>query len=205
MPEDERIEVVNPDGSPTGVIRSRREIHRDGNWHRTVHVWVRNSAGELLLQKRSASKETHPGMWDISAAGHVAAGELSENAALRELREELGLERSPNQIRFLFTTPTRYQNPATGLTDNEITDVYLTEFDSTVENIECGRTEVDEVLFIAPVTFARRIQMRDSELVAHNEEFCRLFSLLVSLPPETNSGPTVSVKKPVRPDATLTI
>ena len=53
----------------------KQQAHEDGNFHRTAHVWIINDKNELLLQKRSASKKSHPNCWDISGAGHIRAGE----------------------------------------------------------------------------------------------------------------------------------
>jgi isopentenyldiphosphate isomerase len=76
----------------------RREIHRKGLFHRSVHVFVFDRAGSLYLQRRSMNKEEHPGKWDSSASGHVARGESYQKAALRELEEEIGLRASPEPI-----------------------------------------------------------------------------------------------------------
>ena len=70
---------------------TRSEVHRLGLRHRAVHVLVYNSQGEIFLQKRSLQKDTFPGAWDSSAAGHLDCGEHYDACALRELREELGL------------------------------------------------------------------------------------------------------------------
>ena len=72
--------------------RPRSVVHRLGLRHRAVHVWVYNSRGELLLQKRSTRKECFPGLWDSAAAGHVDRGEEYDDCAIRELGEELGLQ-----------------------------------------------------------------------------------------------------------------
>jgi isopentenyldiphosphate isomerase len=54
------------------------QVHRDGDWHRSVHIWVLNSEkGELLMQKRVAFKDSWPSHWDIGCAGHVSAGDTS--------------------------------------------------------------------------------------------------------------------------------
>jgi 16S rRNA (adenine1518-N6/adenine1519-N6)-dimethyltransferase len=76
------------------VVRqaSRHEVHKNKWLHRAVHIFVFNRAGELFLQKRSRWKDAHPGRWDSSAAGHVEAGDDYEPTALREVREELGVE-----------------------------------------------------------------------------------------------------------------
>ena len=69
----------------------RREVHARGWWHRAVHVLVFNARGEVFLQKRSLKKDSAAGKWDSSSAGHLDTGEDYDPAAVRELREELGL------------------------------------------------------------------------------------------------------------------
>ena len=86
----ERFDVVNAADRVIGIA-TRAEVHRRNLWHRAVHVFVWNQAGQLLLQQRSAAKDTFPGRWATSCAGHVDAGETYLAAARREVREELGL------------------------------------------------------------------------------------------------------------------
>jgi 16S rRNA (adenine1518-N6/adenine1519-N6)-dimethyltransferase len=71
---------------------SRDRVHVNNLRHRAIHVLIFNRFGEVFLQKRSIWKDTNPGKWDSSAAGHVDAGESYEKAAQRELREEIGIE-----------------------------------------------------------------------------------------------------------------
>lgn len=77
---------------------TRREIHQKGLLHRSVHILVFNSKGELYLQKRSLNKDENPGYWDTSAAGHVNAGEDYMTSAHRELEEELGIRAELQEI-----------------------------------------------------------------------------------------------------------
>jgi isopentenyldiphosphate isomerase len=70
---------------------TRSRIHRLKLKHRAVHVLVFNSRGDLFLQKRSLNKDSSPGLWDSSAAGHLDKGEGYDKCAMRELEEELGL------------------------------------------------------------------------------------------------------------------
>jgi isopentenyl-diphosphate Delta-isomerase len=88
---DEIFDVVNERDEIIGQ-RTRGEVHRLGLRHRAVHVLVFNRVGEVFLQKRSMNKDTHPGAWDSSASGHLDKGEEYDACAIRELREEIGLE-----------------------------------------------------------------------------------------------------------------
>jgi 16S rRNA (adenine1518-N6/adenine1519-N6)-dimethyltransferase len=71
---------------------SRHDVHTHGWRHRAVHIFVFNRAGELFLQKRSRWKDVHPLTWDSSAAGHVNAGDDYAETALREVKEEMGVD-----------------------------------------------------------------------------------------------------------------
>jgi isopentenyl-diphosphate delta-isomerase type 1 len=96
---EEIFDVVNERDEV--VRRERRSVvHREGLLHRAVHVLIFNSKGELFLQKRSMRKDTHPGVWDSSSSGHLDAGEDYDACAVRELREELGVEakRAPERL-----------------------------------------------------------------------------------------------------------
>jgi isopentenyl-diphosphate Delta-isomerase len=95
----ELLDVLDSRGRLTGAVKSRGEVHRTGFWHRTVHIWIINGKKQLLLQKRSINKESYPGLWDISAAGHITAGDSIRNAAIRELKEELGRRHLHRHIR----------------------------------------------------------------------------------------------------------
>ena len=98
MPE-EIFDVVDEHDQVIGR-NTRSEVHRLGLRHRAVHVLVYNSKGELFLQKRSMTKDTFPGAWDSSAAGHLDCGEDYDACAIREMREELGLQaaHSPQRL-----------------------------------------------------------------------------------------------------------
>jgi isopentenyldiphosphate isomerase len=88
---EEWFDVVNERDE---VIRraTRREVHATGLWHRAVHVMVFDAGGRVFLQKRSMLKDLSPGLWDSSCSGHLDAGEDYDEAAVRELREEIGVD-----------------------------------------------------------------------------------------------------------------
>ena len=83
--------------------------------HAVARVHVRDAQGHLLLQRRSASKDIAPGLWDTSVGGHLLPGEEAEAAARREMKEELGV--APDTLaflhRFLMRTPVESESVTT--------------------------------------------------------------------------------------------
>ena len=93
----EILDICDEFGNPTGKVEDREIIHQEGLLHRTAHVWLlrkENNQIEILLQKRSDAKDSFPGCYDISSAGHIPAGDGYFKSAKRELKEELGVWQS---------------------------------------------------------------------------------------------------------------
>ena len=94
----EIFDIVDENGIPTGETIQRTVAHDKGIRHRTAHIWiVRNTDNgcEVLLQQRSYNKDSFPGRYDTSSAGHIRAGDEPLDSALRELGEELGIKAEP--------------------------------------------------------------------------------------------------------------
>ena len=88
----ERWDVYDLDRRPVGLTRPRGFAHPPEQCQLVVHVCLFNKQGEMLIQRRSMAKKSYPGRWDVSVGGGVLAGETAREAAVREAREELGIE-----------------------------------------------------------------------------------------------------------------
>lgn len=96
-PARERVEVLDADNNVIGVV-TRAEMRARRLRHRCVFIVVRASNGEVLIHRRAGHKDLWPGRWDLAVGGVVSAGEGWEQAARRELREEIGVTAA---LRFL--------------------------------------------------------------------------------------------------------
>lgn len=85
----ELFDVVDADDCVVGQA-PRGEVHARGLLHRAVHVFVVNRAGQVFVHQRSLAKDSYPGAWNTSCAGHVGAGDDYDETAVREMEEELG-------------------------------------------------------------------------------------------------------------------
>jgi len=150
-----------------GFAKPRGEVHRDGDWHRSVHIWVVHPASQqLVLQKRSMSKDTHPGLWDVSSAGHITGSDDVSLTAIRELEEELGLEGfSAEQLSLLFVCIA--DNTSDTVKDREYQWVYLLEVTDIqrLSGMDFGSSEVDAVKLLPVADYQRGLAEKDATLV----------------------------------------
>ena len=144
---DEKIDVLDGLGRPTGEVAWKSEAHRLGLWHRCFHCWVCGSdAGGpyLLVQRRAAAKDTWPGCLDVTAAGHLRSGEEPLGGGLREVEEELGLRVEPGRLVPLGTR--RIEQEIPGGCDREFHEVFLLFDPTSPEEMRLQEGEVDAVL-----------------------------------------------------------
>ena len=176
--ESEYLDILTEEGEKTGETKPKDDVHRDGDWHKSVHVWVLNSRGELLIQRRAAQKKSHPNQWDISAAGHVSAGDSPIDAAIREFHAELGILLSEKEINYLFEVRANAVLNNGTFFEREINDVYLVKKDLDTLKMRLQEEEVAEVKYIPWKELKKEIQEENPEFVRHPMEYEKLFALL---------------------------
>ncbi len=181
---DELFDLLDENGRPTGETKPRALVHRDGDRHGASHIFVlrRTPDGpEVLLQRRSRKKDSFPGCLDTSSAGHLNAGDTFEEAAYRELEEELGVRREdlpPEGLRFLFFYHNEYQMEFYDriFRDNEIEAVYMVELDHPAGWFKPEKEEIEEVLWMPVREVRHRLDLTQEELFekirAGEEEIC---------------------------------
>jgi len=141
---DERIDILDSKGNFTSKTAMKSEAHTYGWFHATVHIWLYTRENQILLQQRGSSKKTYPGLWDVSVAGHILAGESIEDAALREIEEEIGWKiRRENLQKIAVRKGMRSHK--NGIQDNEFYHVFLVELTTQLRNLKKQDEEVDDL------------------------------------------------------------
>lgn len=179
---EEKVDILdNETGKPTGEVRTKKDAHKYGLWHRTVHIWLVNSKGEILLQHRSEDKESHPNCWDISAAGHVSSGEDAITSALREVKEEIGLDISTNDLKQIGEIIQQSVLNNGTFINNEYSNIYLVKMDLDINKFKMQVEEVKNLRWIPISEFKKWVEEKRSDLVPHPEEYKLLFECLLKL------------------------
>lgn len=164
---DEILDIVDEKGLPTGETVHRRAAHEKGIRHRTSHVWIlrkTDSGVEVLLQKRSKNKDSNPGRYDISSAGHVPAGQDFLSSALRELAEELGIyDVSSGDLHYCGQRTIKMEKVFHGkrFIDNQVSNVYCLWRDIDPASLTLQESEVEEAIWIDLHRCMALIQKKD--------------------------------------------
>ena len=138
---DELIDILTPEGEPTGKTALKSEAHKNGWFHTTVHIWLFTSDEKILLQKRALTKKVFPGIWDISVAGHIGAGEEIIEGAKREVFEEIGLQLKEKDFTKIGTRIHQVTHK-NGIQDNEHHHVFIAELKVPISALTMQEEEV---------------------------------------------------------------
>ncbi|WP_075342929.1 NUDIX hydrolase [Tenacibaculum agarivorans] len=141
---DELIDIVDEQGNYTGKTCLKSEAHKFGYFHPTVHIWIYTTDNQILLQKRALTKKVFPGLWDISVAGHIGAGEVIEEAAIREVKEEIGFDIPVEKLIKIGTRKHQVKHK-NGIIDNEFHHVFISELTVPVDDLVIQESEVDDL------------------------------------------------------------
>lgn len=131
---DEYWDVYDINGAKLGYTKRLDEKFHEGEYHIGASLWIANSQGSLLIQKRASSKKVCPNLWSITG-GKVWAGESSITACLREVKEEIGLSLCERDISFLYRS----------VGTNMLFDDYIAIVDFQIDKAALNLSEVSEI------------------------------------------------------------
>lgn len=174
--QDELIDVLDENGVFTGKVAMRREAHAQGLWHRAIVVAILSDNNQILLQQRGLNKEKNPGKWDISVAGHVSAGQIPTDAAIREVAEEVGLDIDENasiaDFKYIFSYRA-IDEYANGINERQFFDFFILRWPNL--RLEDIRRQESEVQAVKLCTMSELRQMIASgELVQRDAVYAAL-------------------------------
>ena len=161
----ESVVLVDQEDNVTGVME-KMEAHRRGMLHRAFSILLFNSKGEILLQKRSASKYHSAGLWTNTCCSHPLPGESMESATRRRLMEEMGIDMA-TEFAYKFTYRAALDH---GLTEHELDYIFIGQFDGVPA---VNKDEVSDWKF-ADLNFLRE------DIVRHPDQYTAWFKLILN-------------------------
>ena len=164
VPDAEIWDLYNENRELLGKDHIRGEQLPIDGYHLVVHVWIRNSKGEYLISQRSANRPTYPLMWEC-VGGSVVKGEDSLQGAIREAKEEVGVDLMPENGQVLFT---KTRKIIEGKIFNDIMDVWLFEYDGEVD---LGNATTDEVAQVAWMDRKQIKELLDADMFVDTLEY----------------------------------
>ena len=138
----------------------------DGEFKLSIHLWIINSKGEFLIQKRSASRKANPNKWAFTG-GAVDAGEESYQGAIREAKEEMGIDLKPDDIEFLLGFKR----------EHDFVDVFIAKSEVDISDVKMQESEVSESRWVNPSELDKLIE--DGEFVPAINLYYDLFKKLL--------------------------
>ena len=141
------IRELKENGKLTNNFFSKEETHTKGICHGISTVALINKKGQLLIQKRSLNKKGEPGKWDLSSAGHIDVDETPEEAAVREIYEELGIKVEEDDLKLIDN----YLNKVKlnkEIYINHFTYLFVVQKDISIDDIVMQKSEVSNIMFV---------------------------------------------------------
>jgi len=167
----DKVVLVDKNDNQIGVME-KMEAHTKGELHRAFSIFIFNSLGELLLQRRALSKYHSPGLWTNTCCSHPLENEEYKDGAIDRLMFEMGIECNIKEV-FSFIYKAKFSN---GLIEHEYDRVFVGNYDGDVEY------NVDEVHEIKWIELAELY----SEIEKNSDEYTEWFKILMNKNIETN-------------------
>lgn len=139
---EEVFDIFDRSGNFLGTrLKSFCHSQNPGVYHKPVWIWLTNSKKEILVQRRSKTKKWYPEKLDGSATGHVVAGESPLLGAVREIKEELGIDVDEKKLKFVgeFVADVVW----------EIGQVFFSNIDAKVYDFQIDKNELEEVFWLS--------------------------------------------------------
>jgi isopentenyl-diphosphate delta-isomerase type 1 len=159
---EEMFDVLDENGNFTNQVIEREICHKEGLWHRAVVVFIINSDNQVLLQKRSTNKKLWPNLWDLTAGGHVLTGEFGFEAAIRETKEEIGLDIDKKDL--LFIGGAKSTNIKGDIINNHFNEYFIVNKDIDIDELTLQEEEVQAIKWFNSAELIKKIHNNYEDL-----------------------------------------
>jgi isopentenyldiphosphate isomerase len=157
----ELVDLYNEQRELTGETVDKHDVP-EGKYRLSVHIWITNDNDELLVQQRLASAHKFPNLWS-NTGGAVQAGESSVEGALRELSEEMGINVTKDDLKFIASYKRK----------NDYADVWLLKRNIDVSDIVMQEDEVQAVKWVSRKKFEEMLE--NKEAIRSSYEYYKLY------------------------------
>jgi len=174
----EYLDIVDENNIITGEQKLRSLVHKDGSWHRTVHIYYfkkKNNDYYFLVHLRSKEKDLCPNMWDTRFGGHLKSGQNIEQTLIAELEEEIGLKADANN--FIHGQILKREN----FPNNEFTYVYYYDGLEDIGSLKFNDSEVQEVKWLLAHDIIEGIKNNPNDWGPSLEGFMSIYKYLIDL------------------------
>ena len=158
----EKYDVLNELGQFTGKVATEEDCHENGLWHRAVYAFIIDKDLNILLQKRSSNKKLWPNRWDVTIGGHVNANEFGRQALIRECKEELGIDVTDDEIKYIVSTTSVYNK--NNYVNNHYDECYIITKNVNISDLTLQKSEVDDAKYFSKAELIERINNNYYEL-----------------------------------------
>jgi len=169
MEQVEYLDIVDEEGNNTGEIIEKEKAHEKGILHKVAHIWILNQNNEILFQKRSSKKSRFPNLLDISAAGHISAGEKNNLAAIREIEEEIGLKVKETELGNSIKYSSRIDMDS--FIENEVQYIYFIKLNFEKEKLLFSDGEVESCILLSFQNFQKKLRNSSELFVPHQKDY----------------------------------
>lgn len=173
----EFFQLYDENMEPIQYIKERKACHRDGDLHAASRMWIfrKGEKGnpEVLLQRRSLCKDSHPDKLDCSSAGHIDAGEEPFSTALREMGEELGIQVDDEYLTYIYKHKFYHEREFRGqlFKNNEVAFVYMYTKPVELSELHVQKEEIQYCVYMDADEVLKRVKSGDDEFCLDGEEY----------------------------------
>jgi isopentenyl-diphosphate delta-isomerase len=161
---EELVVLVNPEDEVLGLME-KQQAHINGLLHRAFSVFLFNSKGEMLLQKRASGKYHSPNQWTNAVCSHPRENETYMEGARRMIKEELGIEAELSEkFNFIYKA-----DVGGGLWEHELDHVFVGNHES---DFNLNKEEVEAVRFVS-------MEDLDNEITENPGNFTEWFKIIL--------------------------